>query len=222
MSNLKKFNDKSYIHFVVSKTFGKLEVDKDVNKHYRGYPYFKNEKCCQILIEEFKFYRKKLGFKILGYVIMPDHIHMLIWWDLDEKPELTIGKIMQGIKGHSARMIIDYYQQAVKRQQWLPPTQIALSFHTPETVRRQPLLPSTHGRDDNKPHQRKLKYKIWQEDYYDFNIFTLQKYQEKLNYIHNNPVKAGLVEKPEDYKWSSYRSLYCGGDEILKVDQIES
>jgi hypothetical protein len=45
---------------------------------------------------------------------------------------------------------------------------------------------------------------VWQKRYYDFNVFSDHKRIEKLRYMHRNPVKRGLVEKPEDWKWSSY------------------
>lgn len=46
---------------------------------------------------------------------------------------------------------------------------------------------------------------IWQPRYYDFNIWSRDKLEEKLNYIHENPLRAELVQKIEDYKWSSAR-----------------
>ncbi len=46
---------------------------------------------------------------------------------------------------------------------------------------------------------------FWQTRYYDFNVFTHNKRVEKLKYMHRNPVTRGLVEKPEDWRWSSYR-----------------
>ena len=54
-------------------------------------------------------------------------------------------------------------------------------------------------------HKRNLKYRLWQPGFYDFNIYNEEKLLEKLNYMHNNPVKAGLVLSPSDYEWSSYR-----------------
>jgi len=51
---------------------------------------------------------------------------------------------------------------------------------------------------------------FWQARYYDFNVFTWSKRAEKLDYIHWNPVKRGLVEKPEDWLWSSYRYYQTG------------
>ncbi len=50
----------------------------------------------------------------------------------------------------------------------------------------------------------------WQAGYYDFNLFTERKVEEKLAYMHRNPVRAGLVDKPEDWPWSSARYYATG------------
>ncbi len=47
---------------------------------------------------------------------------------------------------------------------------------------------------------------FWQRRFYDFNVNSPRKEIEKLRYIHRNPVKRGLVEKPDQWKWSSFRS----------------
>jgi len=44
---------------------------------------------------------------------------------------------------------------------------------------------------------------VWQAKYYPFNVFTVEKALEKLEYMHNNPVKAGLVKEACDWPWSS-------------------
>jgi putative transposase len=51
---------------------------------------------------------------------------------------------------------------------------------------------------------------IWQHRFYDFVLWTAQKRQEKLHYIHQNPVEQGLVEKPEQWRWSSARHYLLG------------
>ena len=48
--------------------------------------------------------------------------------------------------------------------------------------------------------------RFWQARYYDFNISTPAKRIEKLRYIHRNPVRRGLVEAPEMWRWSSFRA----------------
>ncbi len=46
---------------------------------------------------------------------------------------------------------------------------------------------------------------MWQARFYDFNACTERKRVEKLRYMHNNPVKRGLVLEPEQWRWSSFR-----------------
>jgi putative transposase len=47
---------------------------------------------------------------------------------------------------------------------------------------------------------------VWEPRYHDFNVFTNAKRVEKLRYMHRNPIKAGLVELPEQWRWSSCRA----------------
>jgi hypothetical protein len=51
---------------------------------------------------------------------------------------------------------------------------------------------------------------FWQRRYYDFNVHSEDKRIEKLHYMHCNPVKRGLVEKPEEWAWSSFRHCATG------------
>ena len=55
-----------------------------------------------------------------------------------------------------------------------------------------------------------VQRRFWHKRYYDFNVFTSGKMAEKLRYIHRNPVVRGLVEKPEEWAWSSYRHYLTG------------
>jgi putative transposase len=51
---------------------------------------------------------------------------------------------------------------------------------------------------------------FWQARYYDFNLWSERKFTEKLRYIHRNPVKRGLVKRPEDWAWSGFRHYVNG------------
>jgi len=53
---------------------------------------------------------------------------------------------------------------------------------------------------------------FWQKRYYDRNEWDHKEFIEKRKYIHRNPVRRGLAEKPEDWKWSSYRHYVRGED----------
>ena len=52
---------------------------------------------------------------------------------------------------------------------------------------------------------------FWQARYHDFNVYSRKKHVQKLRYMHRNPVKRRLVNRPEDWKWSSYR-FYVNGE----------
>jgi putative transposase len=59
---------------------------------------------------------------------------------------------------------------------------------------------------------------FWQARYYDFNVWSKKKFIEKLRYIHRNPVKRGLVKRPEDYLWSGFRHYACGKAGAVEIE----
>jgi putative transposase len=59
---------------------------------------------------------------------------------------------------------------------------------------------------------------FWQAHYYDFNVSSHDKFVEKLRYIHRNPVRRGMVTKPEDWKWSSYRHYQTGMPGTVEIE----
>jgi len=183
--HLLKFNDDSYAHFVTTRT-------------YENQPYFKNEEFSNILLKEIGFYSEKYGFEVLGWVIMPDHVHLLLWWDKEENSALSISKIMQGIKAGTAMRIIGLLKsKGLERGGGLE--------RVLQATRKDCAV--------SKSHKRNLRYRLWQPGFYDFNVHSEEKFLEKLNYMHNNPVKAGLVSSPCDYKWSSYKKYFQEKDE---------
>jgi putative transposase len=83
------------------------------------------------------------------------------------------------------------------------------------------LLPKKKRHD---PRQRWLfeeaqRQPFWQARFYDFNVWTAKKRVEKLRYMHRNPVKRGLVESPEDWRWSSYRFYRMNEAGPVRVNQ---
>ena len=60
---------------------------------------------------------------------------------------------------------------------------------------------------------------FWLPGSHDFNVGTKKKYIEKLNYIHLNPVKSGLVTSPELWVWSSVRHYWYGEEGLVKVGE---
>ncbi len=181
--SLPKFDDNSYAHFITTNT-------------YKRYPFFRDQRLSQILLEELGFYSGRLGFTLVGYVIMPDHVHLLLWWSRDDKQLLDISKIMQVIKRATARRIIDLLRGRSEH------------LLRPIAIRREQMLSPTRENISPQYHIRSPKFRLWQPGFYDFNIFSDEKLLEKLDYIHNNPVSAGLVLSPHDYEWSSYKEYF--------------
>jgi putative transposase len=75
----------------------------------------------------------------------------------------------------------------------------------------QALKTSVSKQSDQRP--------FWPARYYDFNVHSEEKRVEKLRYMHRNPVRRGLVARPEEWRWSSFRHYLTG--EVGSVE-IES
>jgi len=152
---LPKFNEDSYAHFVTAKTFNLT-------------PFFKDDACCEIFVEEMRFYEKKLNFETIAWVLMPDHVHAIFWWDKEINPLLEISTVMHRIKSCAAARISEYITKS------------------------------------------SCRIRVWQRGTYDFPMFNHKKIEEKINYIHTNPVRAGLVLDPLEYRWSSCHEFLEG------------
>lgn len=60
-------------------------------------------------------------------------------------------------------------------------------------------------------------YKVWQDSFWEQTIYTQEFLEQKLNYIHLNPVRAGLCAA-QDYPYSSYRNYYLGDNHLIEID----
>lgn len=108
---------------------------------------------------------------------MPDHAHLILQpLEKDKDSYYSIAEIMHSIKSFSAKEIIK-----LLRDTSLKPGTLV----TGET----PVVPIS------------VPLTIWLDENFDRIIRDEKEYLEKMNYIINNPIKKGLVEKPEDYKW---------------------
>lgn len=144
---------------------------------YRRLPFFASERRRDIFLRILRDVRDRYDFALLGYVVMPEHIHLL----LSEPNFATPSTVMQVLKQRVSRLL----RQRKKR----PSSQMRL-WHD-ESLLRYP--------------------RFWQRRFYDFNVWSFRKKNEKLNYMHFNPVRRGLVQHPKEWLWSSYRFYSVGG-----------
>lgn len=68
-------------------------------------------------------------------------------------------------------------------------------------------------------HKKSSDYQVWQEGYHPQQITSEEMFAQKLEYIHQNPLRANLVDNPEDWEYSS-ASNYINGKGILNIDPL--
>ena len=136
-----------------------------------------------LFLAVFEQVRQRYAFVVVGYVAMPDHIHLLI----SEPEKGDPSRVMQAIKQGFSRRVL----KAVRRRR---------------TAAQQELF--AVGAEH-----------VWQRRFYDFNVWTARKRIEKLRYMHRNPVTRGLVQEPEQWPWSSYRSYAFGEEGAVRINQ---
>jgi putative transposase len=177
MSRLPHIQVDGHIYYVTTVIYGRL-------------PIFTSPGFIIPLFDSLNYYRYQYELCLLGYVIMPDHLHLLIW----PQGERSLSEFMRDFKKFTAVRLIRQ-ARVEKRQAWLD----AFERAGQET-----------GRSNNK---------VWQDDYWDKLVYTDKFIRNKLNYIHRNPCRAGLVDDPGDYPYSSYRNYLCGDDTLIEIDK---
>lgn len=127
---------------------------------------------------------------------MSNHIHLIITSKENHPQE----DIVRDFKKHTAKTLLKLIAANNKesRKNWM-----------------MWLFESAGGRNSNNK-----KYQFWQQDNHPIELSTNEMMDQRLDYVHNNPVEAGIVERPEDYLNSSARS-YAGKLGLLDVHFIE-
>ncbi|MGB0044310.1 MAG: transposase [Terriglobales bacterium] len=135
--------------------------------------------------------RQKYCFVVHGYVVMPEHFHLLI-----TEPEVGDPSVVM-------KVLKERFTKKLRAKRVKDEGAPLIAEGAPLIA---PFAMSGIPRGTSRPEPPK----IWQKRFYDFNVWTEQKHIEKLRYIHRNPVQRGLVEKPEQWKWSSFRAYLFG------------
>lgn len=154
---------------------------------------FSREIYKDILIKNMRHCRKYKGLRVGAYVIMTNHMHV-IWQSFEN----DLSAILRDFKSFCTKEFIN----AIKNG---------------NESRKERLLHSFQFHA-NRTNQNK-EYRIWTGDNHPEEITSEIFLRTKLNYIHENPVRAGIVNKPEDYVYSS-ASNYIIGKGIMDVDYL--
>ena len=146
--------------------------------HYVTFSCYKRRKllspdvCKRIVIGTLGSQLARQNGICLGFVVMLDHIHAMLWFPEEHQISLCMNKW----KDLTSKQISAIYVK------------------------------------DYSAYWEKLEDRdaVWQARYYDFNVYSEQKMHEKLEYMHNNPVRAGLVKEICEWQWSSARWWHLG------------
>ena len=146
----------------------------------------------EIVLRELDQARHRLNFALVAYVVMPEHVHLLIKPNEDK---YSMARILLGIKSPSSRSI----------QRFLRKTR-------PEVVDRL--------RVERAP--GRVEYRVWlQGGGYDRNIDNREDLATAIDYLHSNPVRRGFVGAPDEWSWSSAHAYLGTGDPPIPVDFID-
>ncbi|MGO1585563.1 REP-associated tyrosine transposase [Mesonia sp.] len=155
---------------------------------------FTREAYFNVITDSLDYCRKNKGMLLFAYCIMPSHIH-LIFRDDNENPS----GLLRDFKGFTSKKMIE-----------------SIIAH-PKESRREWML-SMFKRAGEKNSNIK-NYQFWQQNNHPIELWSPHVIKQKVNYIHNNPVKAGLVTKPWEWKHSSARN-YAALDAVIEIDAI--
>ncbi len=145
---------------------------------YHRHRLFTTDASCRVFESALERVRRSYRLYVYGYVVMPEHVHLL----LSEPQRDTLADALKSLKQGVSRRLIGSL----------------------------PLKPKT-GLSGAPEH-------FWQKRYYDFNIRNYAQFVEKLRYIHRNPVKQGLCDRPEDWHWSSFRHYATGAEGRVEIE----
>ena len=136
--------------------------------------------------------QKEKGLIIYAWVLMSNHLHAIV----GSSEEIKVSDIWRDFKKFTSKKIINTLicDPQESRQEWM--------LNRFEYA----------GKNDKKI----TNYKFWQEGNDAQEIYLNDYFNQKLNYIHQNPVKAELVNRPEEYRYSSAID-YAGGKGLLDV-----
>lgn len=163
---------------------------------YRRLQFFHDDGMKRVVIDALRRLQLQLDICLIGYVIMPEHLHILLLPHRRGEDEPTpIGSVLQCFKQYVGRHGKKRLREVWRKQKslWSPP----LNKWARGEFDKQEIM-STRG--------------------FDRNIFTERELRQKLDYCHKNPIARGLVDRAEQWPWSSYRFYMAGDESVLAMN----
>lgn len=156
-----------------------------------------------IVVDAIRYCQENKGLQVYAWVLMSNHLHLVVGLKQDhsDKDEtLELSNIIRDFKKYTSKKIVEAIQDNVQesRKEWML-NRFAYA-----------------GQNDSKI----SNYRFWQEGYYVETIVTKKFLRQKVDYIHQNPVRREVVANPEEYLYSSAVN-YVGGKGLLDVCVVD-
>jgi len=153
-------------------------------------PIFTNQSYLELIISSFNYCRKHYDLKFYYYVIMDNHIHMIC------RSERDLSRVLKHLKSYLAHEIITLLK--FDSRDWI---EYLLKHY-------------------KMKHKIDSEHQVWEEGSYPNQILDYKTLNQKADYIHNNPVRRGLVAEPKDWYYSSARNVN-GLTNPFQIDSLE-
>ncbi len=158
---------------------------------------FTRKAYIDILLDSLRFCQTKKGLRIHAWCIMSNHIHLII----SRASTPTLSDILRDLKKYTSVRILEAIQKAETRESrkgwmlWL--------------------FRSAGEKNPNNEH-----YQFWQQENHPEELVTPPFLKQKMDYLHNNPVVAGLVDEPWEYRLSSARDYMTDRKGLLEIEFV--
>jgi len=156
---------------------------------FRRQPLMLNDRVRRWFCEAAEAARRRLSFDLWAYVLMPEHVHLLVY----PRDGATVSRILMAIKQPVAQRALHLGRRRD------PGLLAAMTQEGAQGLRSHRLWQRGGG--------------------YDHNIWSLREIHKTIRYIHANPVRRGLVDHPSTWHWSSWSAWHLGCDGPLRIDR---
>lgn len=153
---------------------------------------FVREEYCNSIVESLAFCRTNLGMEIYCWCVMPSHVHLIF-----RAKENNPGQVLGRFKEYTSKQLRKLVESNVaeSRKEWILW-----------------MMQRAAGQNSSVS-----KFQFWQHHNKPIELWSIEVIEQKVNYIHQNPVVSGFVTMPEHWKYSS-ASAYCGGVGLIDID----
>ena len=144
----------------------------------------------EILIDSIIYCKQNKQLKIFCYCIMPSHVHFISYSENG-----SLSNVLRDLKAHTAKQLIKAIEE------------------NPQESKKELFLKLFKYFGNKSPQNQQMQF--WKHDNHPFFLYSNQMIEQKINYIHNNPVEAGFVNNANEWRLSS-----ANEESPIKIDEL--